>query len=145
MWDEADPEIGDNVLLPDLYDRVILPNADKLISGQTVPTTKNGAIGCCKQNIALIRCATISASALESQQAPYKIFSPITLCLTAGWEHGCSIGDRRSEVNLFPQALPDLLEPDSRISAMNDTPQESQALADVVPIPSNVFLRDPGV
>jgi len=43
-----------------------------------------------------------------------------------------SIGNRQGEVNLFPQALPHLLNPCSRIGAVDNTPQKSQAFGDVV-------------
>lgn len=56
-----------------------------------------------------------------------------------------SVGKRRSEVDFFPEALPHLLEPCSRIAAVDNAPQESQPFADVVAITPNVFLCDLGI
>jgi hypothetical protein len=76
---------------------------------------------------------------------PNDIRRRIHLCLTAGCEHGCLIGGRQSEVDLFSQALPHLLEPCSRIRAVDDAPQESQPFADVVTIAPDIFLGNLGV
>ncbi len=69
----------------------------------------------------------------------------MALCLTAGGEMCGSVARARSEVDLFSQALPHLLEPCSRICAVDDTPQESQPFADVVTIAPNLLLADLGV
>jgi hypothetical protein len=45
-----------------------------------------------------------------------------------------------AEVELLPQALPNLFEPGSRVGAVDDVPQKSQAFADVVTIAPDIFL-----
>jgi hypothetical protein len=56
--------------------------------------------------------------------------SPIAVCLTAA---ACGLlGNGRSEVDLFSQAPPHLLEPGSGIGAVDDASQEPQAFGDVL-------------
>jgi hypothetical protein len=71
--------------------------------------------------------------------------SPIAYCLTLGPGRAQISQQPMMPSPFFPQTLPVLLEPGSRVSAVDDAPQESQAFTDVISIPPNIFLRDLGV
>jgi hypothetical protein len=47
--------------------------------------------------------------------------------------------------SIFPPRRWYLLEPGSRVSAVDDAPQEYPTFTDVISIPQNIFLRDLGV
>jgi hypothetical protein len=74
--------------------------------------------------------------------------SPIAHCLTPG--------PGRAQISQQPMMPSSILsprrcltswsqEPGSRVSAVEDAPQESKASTDVISIPPNIFLRDHGL
>ena len=56
-----------------------------------------------------------------------------------------SLRHGRSEINSFPDTLPDFLEPRSWVGTVNHAPQKAQPLGYIVAVLPDVVLRDLGV
>src|SRR5271157_5717415 len=84
---------------------------------------------------------TLSSNSTTQARSPANANAENGVC---GSVHD-SLLDGGCKVDSLPDALPDFLEPRSRIGTVNHTPQKAQPFGGVIAVASDVVLRDLGV